>query len=157
VVDGPAHHPHTRSPLIPEDPVNLFGTYWMAQAAARVMSPGASIINIGSIAGFTTARLPQAAYISSKTALIGLTRDLAQQWSGRKGIRVNLLAPGIFPTDMSDQFPPGYVEQITADRIPMGRTGLVEEVVSSLIFLASDASSYVTGSVLPVDGGLLVT
>ena len=73
--------------------INLNGCYWMAQACAKVMRPGSSIINITSVLGLTTAGLPQAAYASSKAGLIGLTRDLAQQWTGRKGIRVNALAP----------------------------------------------------------------
>jgi NAD(P)-dependent dehydrogenase (short-subunit alcohol dehydrogenase family) len=92
----------TAFPATREDPddfrrvidINLNGSYWMAQACGRVMAPGSSIVNIGSVLGSTTAGLPQAAYASSKAAIIGLTRDLAQQWTGRKGIRVNALAPG---------------------------------------------------------------
>src|SRR5690242_2625971 len=80
--------------------VNLNGCYWMAQACGRVMQPGSSIINISSVLGLTTGGLPQAAYSSSKAALIGLTRDLAQQWTGRKGIRVNAIAPGFFASEM---------------------------------------------------------
>src|SRR3712207_2740765 len=76
--------------------INLNGSYFFAQACGRVMQPGSSIINIGSVLGSTTAGLPQAAYAASKAAIIGLTRDLAQQWTGRKGIRVNALAPGFF-------------------------------------------------------------
>jgi NAD(P)-dependent dehydrogenase (short-subunit alcohol dehydrogenase family) len=85
--------------------VNLLGAYWMAQSCGRVMGPGSSIVNIGSVLGSTTAGLPQAAYSASKAAIIGLTRDLAQQWTGRKGIRVNALAPGFFPSEMTDQYP----------------------------------------------------
>jgi NAD(P)-dependent dehydrogenase (short-subunit alcohol dehydrogenase family) len=136
--------------------VNLMGSYWMAQACGRVMPQGASIVNIGSVLGSTSAGLPQAAYASSKAAIIGLTRDLAQQWTGRKGIRVNALAPGFFPSEMTDQYPDGYIEQMMW-RVPAGRPGKVEELVAALIFLASDASAYVTGVVLPVDGGLLTT
>jgi len=135
--------------------VNLFGSYWMAQACGRVMPAGSSIVNIGSVAGSSSTGLPQAAYSASKAALIGLTRDLAQQWSGRKGIRVNLLVPGIFPTDLSAQFPDEFLERMKADRIPMGRLGEVDELVAALLFLASDASTYVTGIQLPVDGGML--
>jgi NAD(P)-dependent dehydrogenase (short-subunit alcohol dehydrogenase family) len=136
--------------------VNLMGSYWMAQACARAMTQGGSIVNIGSVLGLTTAGLPQAAYASSKAAIIGLTRDLAQQWTGRKGIRVNALAPGFFPSEMTDQYPDGYIEQMMW-RVPAGRVGRSEELVAALVFLASDASSYVTGVVLPVDGGMLTT
>ena len=107
--------------------VNLNGSYWMAQACGRVMQPGSSIVNIGSVLGFTTAGLPQAAYASSKAAIIGLTRDLAVQWTGRKGIRVNALAPGFFPTEMTEQYPEGYLEG-QQQRLPMGRPGEAEEL-----------------------------
>jgi NAD(P)-dependent dehydrogenase (short-subunit alcohol dehydrogenase family) len=152
--------PATREP--PEEfrrviDVNLNGSYWMAQACGRVMAPGSSIVNIGSILGSTTAGLPQAAYCASKAAIIGLTRDLAQQWAGRKGIRVNALAPGFFPTDMTDQYPPGYLDSLLSLRVPMGRPGEHAELCTALLFLASDASSYVNGVVLPVDGGVLTT
>ena len=136
--------------------VNLFGTYWMAQACARVMAPGSTIVNIGSVMGYMSAGLPQAAYASSKSAVIGLTRDLAQQWSGRKGIRVNALAPGWFPTDMTDAHQAGYLDAIAA-RAPLGRLGRPEEAAAALVFLASPASSYVTGTVLLADGGILTT
>jgi len=136
--------------------VNLNGSYWMAQACAKAMEPGSSIVNIGSVLGSTTAGLPQAAYSASKAAIIGLTRDLASQWTGRKGIRVNALAPGFFPSEMTEQYPPGYLEQ-AMQRVPAGRAGELEELTAALLFLASDASSYVTGALLPVDGGMLVT
>jgi NAD(P)-dependent dehydrogenase (short-subunit alcohol dehydrogenase family) len=136
--------------------VNLNGSYWMAQACGRVMGRGSSIVNIGSVLGQTTAALPQAAYGSSKAAIIGLTRDLAAQWTGRKGIRVNALAPGFFPSEMTEQYPDGYIEQMLV-RVPAGRAGDAEELVAALLFLASDASSYVTGITLPVDGGMLTT
>ncbi len=150
-------HPATREK--PEDfrrviDVNLNGAYWMAQACGRVMKPGSAIVNVGSVLGSTSAALPQAAYASSKAAIIGLTRDLAQQWTGRKGIRVNALAPGFFPTEMTDQYPDGYVEAMMV-RVPAGRVGEAGELVAAGVFLASDAASYVTGVLLPVDGGLL--
>jgi NAD(P)-dependent dehydrogenase (short-subunit alcohol dehydrogenase family) len=154
----------TAAPATREDPdsfrrvvdVNLNGSYWMAQACGRVMEPGSSIVNIGSVLGSTTAGLPQAAYCSSKAAIIGLTRDLAQQWTGRKGIRVNALAPGFFPSEMTDELPDGYLDTMMF-RVPAGRAGEPEELVPALVFLASDAAAYVTGVVLPVDGGLLTT
>src|SRR5436190_14264243 len=137
--------------------INLNGSYFMAQACGRAMrDSGGSIVNIGSVLGSTTAALPQAAYASSKAAIIGLTRDLAQQWTGRKGIRVNALAPGFFESEMTDQYPPGYLESMMW-RVPAGRKGEAEELVAAAVFLASDAASYITGVLLPVDGGLLTT
>lgn len=137
--------------------VNLHGTYWMAQACGRVMRPGSSIVNIGSILGETTAGLPQAAYSASKAAVVGLTRDLAQQWTGRKGIRVNCLEPGFFHSEMTEQYQPGYLQTMLGQRVPMRRAGEPEELVAAAVFLASDASSYITGVTLPVDGGILIT
>jgi NAD(P)-dependent dehydrogenase (short-subunit alcohol dehydrogenase family) len=136
--------------------INLLGSYWMAQACGRVMQPGSSIVNIGSVLGSTTAALPQAAYGASKAAIIGLTRDLAQQWTGRKGIRVNALAPGFFESEMTDRFPDGYLDQMMW-RVPAGRKGEARELAAALVFLASPAASYITGVVLPVDGGMLTT
>jgi NAD(P)-dependent dehydrogenase (short-subunit alcohol dehydrogenase family) len=137
--------------------INLNGSYWMAQAFARAIGEGGgSIVNIGSVLGSTTAALPQAAYSASKAAIIGLTRDLAQQWTGRKKIRVNALAPGFFPSEMTDTYPDGYLDAMMV-RVPAGRGGDPAELTAALLFLASDASSYVTGVVLPVDGGMLTT
>lgn len=135
---------------------NLNGCYWMAQACGRVMQPGSSIVNISSVLGLTTGGLPQAAYSASKAGLIGLTRDLAQQWTGRKGIRVNALAPGFFESEMTDQYPPGYLDSMQP-RIPAGRSGDPRELAAALVFLASDAAGYVTGQTLPVDGGMTIT
>jgi NAD(P)-dependent dehydrogenase (short-subunit alcohol dehydrogenase family) len=136
--------------------VNLNGCYWMAQACGRVMQPGASIINISSVLGITTGGLPQAAYAASKAGLIGLTRDLAQQWTGRKGIRVNAVAPGFFASEMTDSYPPGYLDAM-APRIPAGRNGDLRELAATVVFLASDAAGYITGQTLPVDGGMTIT
>ncbi len=135
--------------------INLNGCYWMAQACGKVMAPGSSIVNISSVLGLTTARLPQAAYSSAKAGLLGLTRDLAQQWATRKGIRVNAVAPGFFATEMTHQYQAGYIEQMT-ERVPMGRTGDPEELAAAVVFLASDAGAYVTGQTLPVDGGITI-
>src|SRR5919112_6852587 len=120
--------------------LNLNACYWMAQACGRVMQPGSSIINISSILGITTAGLPQAAYAASKAGLIGLTRDLAQQWTGRKGIRVNALAPGFFASEMTERYPDGYLEAL-APRIPAGRKGEGTELAAALLFLASAAAA----------------
>ena len=129
----------------------------MAQACGRAMQPGSSIVNISSVLGLTTAGLPQAAYASSKAALIGMTRDLAQQWTGRKGIRVNALAPGFFESEMTAQYPDGYLEGMQKFRMLVPRKGDPEELAAALIFLASDAGGYVTGVTLPVDGGVSST
>ena len=137
--------------------LNLNACYWMAQAAGRVMRPGSSIINISSALGLTTMGLPQAAYASSKAALIGLTRDLAQQWTPRKGIRVNALAPGYFESEMTDQFEATYINDVVIPRTLFGRLGKHEEIAAALLFLASQASGYVTGITLPVEGGILTT
>lgn len=135
--------------------VNLNGSYWMAQACARVMGSGSSIINIASVLGLTTAGLPQAAYSASKAAVIGLTRDLAQQWSGRKGIRVNALAPGFFVSEMTDELKPGYLDSLMP-RIVMGRLGDAAELAATAVWLASPAGGYVTGQTIVVDGGLTI-
>jgi NAD(P)-dependent dehydrogenase (short-subunit alcohol dehydrogenase family) len=137
--------------------LNLNGCYWMAQECGRVMQPGSSIINVSSVLGLTTAGLPQAAYASSKAGLIGLTRDLAQQWTGRRGIRVNAIAPGYFASEMTDQFDAEYFDTAIVPRTLCGRLGEPEELSAALLFLASDASSYVTGITLPVEGGMLTT
>jgi NAD(P)-dependent dehydrogenase (short-subunit alcohol dehydrogenase family) len=136
--------------------VNLNGSYWMAQACGRVMLPGSAIVNVSSVLGLTTAGLPQAAYASSKAGLIGMTRDLAQQWTGRKGIRVNAVAPGFFASEMTDQYPDGYLEAML-HRVPAGRGGDAAELAATVVFLASDAAGYITGQTLAVDGGMTIT
>ncbi|HEX5927395.1 MAG TPA: SDR family oxidoreductase [Baekduia sp.] len=135
--------------------INLNGAYWMAQAAGRVMESGSSIINISSVLGITTAGLPQAAYAASKAALNGLTRDLAQQWTGRKGIRVNSIAPGFFVSEMTEQYPDGYLD-LMQHRIPAGRKGDPRELAATVVFLAGPGAGYITGQVLPVDGGMTI-
>ncbi|CCQ16369.1 short-chain dehydrogenase [Rhodococcus sp. AW25M09] len=136
--------------------INLNGSYWAAQACGRVMAPGSSIVNISSVLGLTTAGLPQAAYSASKAAIIGLTRDLAQQWGTRKGIRVNAIAPGFFRSEMTDSYQPGYLDSM-ASRMILGRKGDPEELAATAIWLASDAGGYVTGQTIAVDGGITIT
>jgi len=135
--------------------INLEGCYWMAQAAARVMPVGSSIINVSSVVGIVTAGLPQAAYAASKAGLLGLTRDLAVQWTARKGIRVNAVAPGFFVSEMTPSYPAGYLDRFVG-LIPAGRPGEAAEVAAVIVFLASAAASYVTGVTLLVDGGLTI-
>lgn len=136
--------------------VNLTGAFNLARLAAKPMiaAGGGSIINIASILGIGAAwPIPNAAYSSSKGGLINLTRDLACQWA-RHHIRVNALAPGFFPSEssapmMDDEPSLRYMEK----SCPMGRMGRADELDGALLFLASTASTYVTGQVLAVDGG----
>ncbi|OXM43857.1 SDR family NAD(P)-dependent oxidoreductase [Amycolatopsis alba] len=132
--------------------VNLNGSYWMAQAAGAVMRPGSAIVNVSSILALVTGGLPQAAYSASKAGILGLTRDLAQQWTPGKGIRVNALAPGFFTSEMTDGYDEGYIEAMMP-RVLSGRVGQPEELAAALVFLVSDAATYVTGTTLVVDGG----
>jgi NAD(P)-dependent dehydrogenase (short-subunit alcohol dehydrogenase family) len=132
---------------------NLFGAQWMSVAAASKMVDGGSIVNIASVLAVTTTALPHAAYSASKAGLVGLTRDLARQWTKRKGIRVNAIAPVFFETDMTAEYDPGYLEPLMR-RITMERFGTLDELASVVIFLASEASSYITGQLIIVDGGM---
>jgi NAD(P)-dependent dehydrogenase (short-subunit alcohol dehydrogenase family) len=135
--------------------LNLNGQYWMAQAFGRAATGGGSIINISSVLGLRPGGIPQAAYASSKAGLLGLTRDLAAQWTGRKGIRVNAICPGYFPSEMTDELDPREGEMVRS-LAPAGRYGEPYEVGDACVFLASDASSYITGVSLCVDGGLVM-
>lgn len=132
--------------------VNLTGTYAMARACALVMPAGSSIVNVASIHGSVAAPFPHAAYIASKAGVLGLTRDLAQQWTGRRGIRVNALCPGYFVSEMTGQGGE-FLRDVVARRSIMGRFGEQHELDAALVFLASGASSYMTGASLVVDGG----
>jgi NAD(P)-dependent dehydrogenase (short-subunit alcohol dehydrogenase family) len=137
--------------------VNLLAPFMLARAAARDMlsrGAGGSIINIASILGLVgVGRPPQAAYTASKGGLINLTRELSAQWAS-SGIRVNAIAPGFFGSEMTERLfseEGGY--RWVARHTAMGRHGEAHELDGALLFLASDASSYVTGVALPVDGG----
>ncbi|CAI7979894.1 Uncharacterized oxidoreductase MT0954 [Frankia sp. Hr75.2] len=134
--------------------VNLNGAYWAAQACARVMEPGSSIINIASVLGLIKSYAPQAAYAASKAGLIGLTRDLAQQWSGRRGIRVNAIAPGYFASEMTAQIPPDKLMTFIGNTSPLRRLGEQHELDAAVVFLAGPGASYITGTTLAVDGGM---
>jgi NAD(P)-dependent dehydrogenase (short-subunit alcohol dehydrogenase family) len=133
---------------------NTVGTFQCTRAAAQLMletPDGGSIVNVSSI--HARAGYPRiAAYAASKGAVEALTATLAVEWSQR-GVRVNAVAPGYFPTDLSQ----GLLESRWGDdivhRIPMARTGRPHELAGAVSFLLSDASSYVTGATLAVDGG----
>lgn len=136
--------------------VNLTGVFLCAQRFGRPMlAQGAgSIVNVSSILGVVgVGQVPQAAYCAAKGGVLNLTRDLAAQWA-RRGVRVNAIAPGWFPSEMTaDMFGDDRSMKWMRGRTPMGRAGRPEELAGPLLFLASDASSYVTGQVIAVDGG----
>lgn len=134
--------------------INLNGTFWMAQACARVMRPGSSIVNVSSVLGLIAPRFPQASYAASKAGVIGLTRDLAQQWSRRRGIRVNALCPGYFLTEMTADGAEVLEENVERNSM-LGRFGTQDELDPAVIYLLSKASSYVTGTAMVVDGGMV--
>ena len=134
---------------------NLTGTFLFSQAVGRHMIPqrGGSILNIASIAGLRGMgqEFPAIGYSASKGGVIAFTRDLASKWAVH-GIRVNALAPGWFPSDMSRVLLERHGEALRA-AIPMGRFGGTRDLMGAAIFFASDASAFVTGQVLAVDGG----
>ncbi|HUR79138.1 MAG TPA: glucose 1-dehydrogenase [Thermoanaerobaculia bacterium] len=134
---------------------NLTGAFLFAQAAGRVMleAKRGSIINIASVAGLrsSTHGPHYAAYVASKAGLMGLTRELAATW-GPEGIRVNAIAPGFFHSRLADPVIK-WVEPEIARRNPIPRIGAAGELKGIALFLASDASSYVTGQTIAVDGG----
>ena len=138
--------------------VNLTGCFLFAQAAGRRMlkQGSGSIINIASISGITSsANGPfYAGYVASKAGLIGLTRELAASW-GRKGIRVNAIAPGFFHSRLADAVIDLYERSIQENNV-IPRVGDEGELKGVAVFLASDASSYVTGQTIAVDGGMTV-
>lgn len=138
--------------------VNLTGCFLTAQAAGREMlkNNSGSIINIASIAGITSsANGPfYAGYAAAKAGLLGLTRELAASW-GRKGIRVNVVSPGFFRSRLADKVIDIYERSIQENN-PIPRIGAEGELKGTIVFLASDASSYITGQNIIVDGGMTV-
>ncbi|MCR3722254.1 MULTISPECIES: SDR family NAD(P)-dependent oxidoreductase [Prauserella salsuginis group] len=152
----------TAVPALREDPeefrrvvdVNLSGAYLAAQACAKRMESGSSIVNIASVLGLIKSFAPQASYAASKAGVIGLTRDLSQQWSGRRGIRVNAIAPGYFVSEMTAEIPEEKLLPFVRQTATLGRLGEQRELDTAVVFLASPASSYITGSTLAVDGGM---
>lgn len=135
---------------------NLKGAFFAAQAAARRMTGGGSIINLASLTSYVG--VPTATpYGASKSGIVGMTHALATEWAGR-GIRVNAIAPGYFRTAMTDVFyrDEGW-QTAMLGKIPLGRFGALDDLAGAVIFLASDASAYLTGQCLPVDGGYLAS
>jgi NAD(P)-dependent dehydrogenase (short-subunit alcohol dehydrogenase family) len=138
--------------------VNVTGAFLFAQAAGRVMIERGhgKLINIASVAAFRGApqeAMNAIAYNTSKGALVSFTRDLAVKWA-RYGINVNAIAPGWFPSDMSEKVLERAGDALRV-RIPLGRYGGADDLKGAVVFLASAASDYVTGVTLPVDGGQL--
>ena len=136
--------------------VNVTSLFALSQLAGRIMIDQRQgvIVNIASILGLVaSAPIKQASYTASKAAVVNLTRELAVQWA-RKGVRVNAIAPGWFPSEMTtEMFTEPSAIAFLERNAPMARGGRPEELDGALLFLASDASSYVTGHVLTVDGG----
>lgn len=134
---------------------NAYSTLYCSQYASRLMqrTGGGSIINMASIIG-RVGNAGQAVYAGSKAAVIGITQSLAKELAASQ-IRVNAIAPGFIDTDMAHGIPEAkFVERLAS--IAMGRIGTPDEVAKVALFLASDLSSYVTGQVIGVDGGMLV-
>lgn len=135
--------------------VNATGSFLCARAAARQMREGGRIINIASALGFSGGLYPNVAYQTSKGAVINLTRALAVEWA-KQGIRVNGVAPGWIQTPFSTNAIANPKLRAEIERAtPLGRIGKTEEVTGVVLFLASCASSYVTGHTIAVDGGFL--
>lgn len=135
--------------------VNLKGVFNCTQAVVTHMleNDGGSILNTSSVVA-SFGNFGQTNYVASKAGVVGMTRVWAREF-GRKGIRVNAVAPGFIETRMTDGIPDKVVDKLL-EKVPMGRFGKPEEIANAFVWLASDESSYVTGHVLAVDGGTVL-
>lgn len=136
--------------------LNLKGLFFLSQAVARIMRDQGSgkIINVASIEGISPGILP--AYSISKAGVIMATKVMAHEWA-KYNIRVNAVAPGLTKTKFSEAlYTNPHILQKVQSKTPMGRMGEPEEIVGAIIYLASDASSFVTGQVIAIDGGFIL-
>jgi 2-deoxy-D-gluconate 3-dehydrogenase len=134
--------------------IDLSAAFLLSQAAGRIMleKGRGKIINVASVLAFQGG-LNVAAYVAAKHGVVGLTKALANDWAG-KGVNVNALCPGFFETELTEalQNDASRYQSITA-RTPAGRWGIPEDIAGATVFLASPASDFIHGAVLPVDGG----
>ena len=143
------------TPALEQSTAQFASTLRVNLTAPFELEGGGVIVNVASLWGIVgVGQIPEAGYAASKGGLINLTRELAAQWA-RKNVRVNALAPGWFRTEMTEglMFGDERAEKWMRQRTPMGRGGNEDELDGALLFLASDASTFVTGQVLCVDGG----
>ncbi len=135
--------------------IDLVAPFELARTAlAHLRATNGCIVMVASTAGHRSSpMLPQAGYVAAKTGLVGLTRELALQWA-RYNVRVNALCPGMFPSEMTSELT-SHPDRVAAfaQQIPLGRVGREQELDGALAFLISDASSYMTGQSIIVDGG----
>ncbi len=139
--------------------INVTAPFHLAQLAGRHMlaAGSGSIVNIASVLGLAaSAPIKEVSYCASKGAVVNLTRQLGCEW-GRKGVRVNAIAPGWFPSEMTqaEMFDDEGGQSFIVRNTPMGRAGELAELDGALLYLAGDATTYVTGHILAVDGGWL--
>ncbi len=136
--------------------IDLIAPFELARAALpHLRTTNGSIVMVASVAGHgSSPMLPQAGYVAAKSGLVGLTRELAMQWA-RYNVRVNALCPGMFPSEMTSELTE-HPDRVAAfsQQIPLGRVGREEELDGALAYLLSDASSYMTGQSIIVDGGI---
>jgi NAD(P)-dependent dehydrogenase (short-subunit alcohol dehydrogenase family) len=154
ICDGGAIEDQSLDALRAVIEVNLVSVLDVCRLTAPLLfnARAASVINIASIYGVVASRGPMAAYNATKGGIVNFTRHLAAQWGGR-GVRVNALAPGYFPSEMTDFLTDASFAQSIRERTLLARTPDLAEIDGPLLFLATDASSYMTGQTLVIDGG----